>query len=113
MRPFGWKKWRTLHYRFKKSGWPSLERWGLAYLHSNRALRELARATAASFRRANISAGISIQSVWIDGTPQIKGFAVNGLPLKSELADLLFILNKTNTAGVSISRTGLLLQAKT
>ncbi len=112
MRAFGWKKWSSLFGKFKKSDWTSLERWGLAYLHSNYALDELAKATAASFRQARKPAAISVQSVWIDGTPQVTATATSKLALKGELADLLIILNETNLNGTTVRRTGLLLQGK-
>lgn len=112
MRPFGWKKWHSLLLNFKKSGWTSLERWGLSYLHSKSALDELAHSVAHSLRLIGKPSGVSVQSIWVDGTPQIAGYSATGFPLKSELADLLFILNETDQKGVSVRRTGLLLQGK-
>jgi len=41
------------------------------------------------------------------------GHDVSGAALKGELADLLLILNETSGTGISICRTGLLLQGKT
>jgi len=113
MRAFGWSKWKILHDGFKKSTWTSLERWGLAYIHSKTALNELTQAVATNFSKAGKSVGVSISSIWIDGTPQIMGHDVSGAALKGELADLLLILNETSGTGISICRTGLLLQGKT
>lgn len=112
MRPFGWEKWRTLHRRYIKSGWHSLERWGLVYLHSRYALNNLARAVAGAMGKAGKQSSVSVQSIWIDGTPQVSATAMSGKKVKCELADLLFILNEQDPTGRLLRRSGLLVQAK-
>lgn len=109
-----WAQWRVLHSEFKRSGSKQQERWQLKYLHSPHALRYMAKMTYGYLRFLGRPADISIQSVWIDGTPQVKGSLPSGTPLRAcELADLLLIINHTNLAGITLKRTGLLLQGKT
>jgi hypothetical protein len=112
--PFGWAYWRALHGGFKASGWRSQERWQLAYLHHANTLEDIARATLDGFAAASRPASVSVQSVWIDGTPQVTGFLPDGRSLAAcELADLLFVVNQMNPSGVTVRRTGLLVQGKT
>ncbi|MDT4813575.1 hypothetical protein FQZ97_465640 [compost metagenome] len=111
--PFSWAFWRALHSGFKRSGSKQQERWQLAYLHSPSALEHLARTVRMALRRPTFAA-VSVQSIWIDGTPQVMGFLPCGTPLAScELADLLFIVNQMDPSGVTVKRTGLLIQGKT
>ncbi|MBK7617594.1 MAG: hypothetical protein IPJ08_25160 [Burkholderiales bacterium] len=96
------------------SGWRAQERWQLAYLHSHRTLEELARVVLNGFTAVSRPAAVSVQSVWIDGTPQVTGFLPDGRQLaQCELADLLFIVNQMDPRGVVVGRTGVLLQGKT
>lgn len=112
--PFNWAYWRALHDGFKASGWRSQERWQLAYLHSASTLEDIAQATLDGFAAVSRPAAVSVQSVWIDGTPQVTGFLPDGRALAGcELADLLFIVNQMNLGGVTVRRTGLLMQGKT
>lgn len=112
--PFSWAYWRALHGGFKATGWRSQERWQLAYLHSACTLEEIARAAIDGFDAVSRPAAVSVQSVWIDGTPQVTGFLPDGSSLaRCELADLLFIVNQMNPRGVTVRRTGLLVQGKT
>ncbi len=111
--PFSWAQWQALQDGFKASGWRSKERWQLAYLHSIRTLRDIARATLDGYAAISKPAAVSVQSVWIDGTPQVTGFLPDGRPLAGcELADLLFIVNQMSLSGVTVRRTGLLVQGK-
>lgn len=112
--PFSWAYWRALHGGFKSSGWRSQERWQLAYLHSTDTLNEIAEAVRDGFMAASKAAMVSVQSIWIDGTPQVTGFLPDGRALAGcELADLLFIVNQISPSGLVTRRTGLLLQGKT
>ena len=91
-----------------------MERWQLAYLHNRETLKEIAQATLHGFAAASRPAAVSVQSIWIDGTPQVTGFLPDGRSLAAcELADLLFIVNQMNPSGVAVRRTGLLVQGKT
>lgn len=109
---FSWHKFRARRRDFGLSGWPSRERWFLAYLHSEYALSELAQATARALTLAARPSAVSLQSVWIDGTPQASAFATGGRSVACELADLLFILQEHDVRGGVTARSGLLLQAK-
>ena len=112
--PFSWAYWRALHGDFKTSGWRSQERWQLAYLHSKLTLEEMAQEVLKGFAAASRPATVSVQSIWIDGTPQVTGFLPDGSALaQCELADLLFIVNQMDPSGAVLHRTGLLLQGKT
>ncbi len=112
--PLSWEEWRKSHDGFKRSGSKQQERWQLTYLHSIKSLGYIARHVSRELTSAGKPAGVSIQSVWIDGTPQVKGFLPSGNPLAAcELADLLFIVNHTDRAGTTLRRTGLLVQGKT
>ena len=70
--------WNRNYRKFLKSNWHSLERWGLAYLHSPHALDALACAIAQEFSHRRIKVVVSIESVWIDGTPQVKAETHSG-----------------------------------
>lgn len=111
---FGWANWKALHGGFSASGWHSQERWQLAFLHSTRTLDALAQEVLFGFKKASKPATVSVQSIWIDGTPQVTGVLQNGCDLaQCELADLLFIVNQMDPAGAVVQRTGLLVQGKT
>lgn len=112
MRPFGWDMWNRSYRKFLKSNWHSLERWGLAYLHSPHALDALACAIAQEFSHRRIKVVVSIESVWIDGTPQVKAETHSG-KVQCELADLLFILDERDAHSHPLTQRALLLQGKT
>ena len=112
--PFDWTIWRAVNAGHAGAGWPSKERWQLAYLHSTRTLDAMARVALAGFWAAGRPVAVSVQSIWIDGTPQVTGSLPDGSPLaQCELADLLLIVNQVNASGVTVRRTGLLVQGKT
>lgn len=109
---FSWQKFRSEWRAFHQSGWPSQERWYLAYLHSQGSLGQLAMGTARALAVAGRPSAVSVQSVWIDGTPQASAHTGGGHPVACELADLLFILRQHGLQGEVVARCGLLLQAK-
>jgi hypothetical protein len=112
--PFDWPMWRAINFRHTTSGWPSRERWQLAYLHSARTLDSMAKAALRGFSAASRPVALSVQSVWIDGTPQVTGSLPDGSALaQCELADLLLIVNQVDPGGMTVRRTGLLIQGKT
>lgn len=112
--PFTWAYWNALHQEFDKSDWVSLERWQLAFLHSPDILEEIARIIFESYAFAGTYVQVSTQSVWIDGTPQVVGSLPTGTKLaRSELADLLLIVNEMTPTGRLVDRLGVLIQGKT
>lgn len=112
MEPFGWKQWSSLYRAFKISKRHSIERYGLSYLHSDCALDGLAHVIAKILKENGKRCEVSIESIWVDGTPQAEAKMPSGCLIKCELADLLFILQETNQANSTISETGLLIQGK-
>jgi len=87
-----------------------MERWFLRYFHSAATLRGLAQVIAGS---TFVGKGIvSVKSVWIDGTPQACGKTDSGKKVKCELADLLYIVQEVDKAGIVQKRYGTLIQAK-
>lgn len=112
MRPFGWKKWWSLFGRFKQSKRPSIERWGLAYLHSKYALDELALSVAQMLGKKGKMCSVSAESIWIDGTPQAEVEILSRKIIKCELADLLFIVEEIYQGNSHKYESGVLIQGK-
>lgn len=112
MRPFGWQKWKSLYWGFKKSKLRSIERWGLVYLHSTYTLDKLAYSVAQLLGKNGKHCEVSLESIWIDGTPQAEAKALSGCSIKCELADLLFILEERDQTNLFTLETGLLIQGK-
>lgn len=106
MKHFGWKAWRRLLARKRGHG---LEREVLKFLHSPVSLRLLAKAVAS--RVAAPGYQVTVQSIWIDGTPQATFTDAAGSLINCELADLLLLV-RVVIPGWAHSERGLLLQAK-
>lgn len=112
MKKFGWSQWRIIHATFRSKRLHSLERLGLTYLHSKYALDGLARSVAERLANSGKHCWVSVDSVWIDGTPQAKATAISGVAIKCELADLLFIVEERDISGATQKETALLIQGK-
>lgn len=112
MKRFGWGQWNRLHSQFKNRKLRSIERWGLSYLHSICSLDGLAQSVAKVLGDSGKHCSVSVESIWIDGTPQAKAQIGSGGVVKCELADLLFLLEEKNTSGHIQRETALLVQGK-
>lgn len=112
MQKFGWNQWHRLHAKFRKSGRKSIERWGLAYLHSESSLDSLAYSVASALNKNGRHSIVYAESIWIDGTPQAVAETPSGSQIKCELADLLFIIEEKSINGNTQKETGLLIQGK-
>lgn len=112
MRPFGRKKWCSLFKRFNYSENKSIERWGLAYLHSKYALDELALSVVNILGKNGKTFSVSAESIWIDGTPQAEAEILSGKIIKCELADLLLIVEEIYQGNPNQYESGVLFQAK-
>lgn len=108
-----WAEWRRVYGRFLRSGYRSLERWVLRYIHSRHTLRRLAWSISHEFNITGVNANVvSVDSIWIDGTPQAKAITTGGASVQCELADLLLILEVQDSRGKTIKYRGLLIQGK-
>ncbi|MBT9097441.1 hypothetical protein KFZ76_06915 [Methylovulum psychrotolerans] len=87
-------------------------RWGLSYLHSRYSLNGLARAVAHKLGKSGKHCEVSVESIWIDGTPQAKAQTSSGAIVNCELADLLFLLEEKDVSGMVQKETALLIQGK-
>ena len=112
MKRFGWGQWKKRYPEFKNRKLRSIERWGLCYLHSRYSLDGLAWSVAEVLGKSGKHGHVSVQSIWIDGTPQAEAQIGGGVKVKCELADLLFLLEEKNTSGHIQRETALLIQGK-
>ncbi len=106
--------------RLSDSAWKSLlqthsqsravERRGLRHLHDPRTLDELSIHLASHLAGLNIQAVVRTESVWVDGTPQVKAATKSG-NVQCELADLLVLLSVTRNNKVERC-SAVLIQAK-
>lgn len=111
MKKFGWSAWRSLYKKYLKNNWNSLERWGLSYFHRHSSLDVLAIAIAKQFEKDQKKVVVSVDSIWIDGTPQAKAETPSG-QVKCELADILLIVNERDVNTTASKQRALLIQAK-
>jgi len=103
-----WNYWFWIK-RLKKGR--SLERWALRHLHQRDYLNLLAERIIDFNRLHRRPCFVQINSIWVDGTPQVNTTA-RTKEIKCELADLLYIVEELNYKGDIISRKGMLIQGK-
>lgn len=103
-----WNYWFLIK-KFKKGH--SLERWALRHLHHNDYLNLLAERIIDFNRYYRRPCFVQINSIWIDGTPQVNATS-RTKNINCELADLLYIIEELDHNGDKISRKGMLIQAK-
>lgn len=110
--PDEWAFWYHVEDYKKTKRLRSLERAALAQLHCPITLDYLAHRVATSYAAAGVPVHTTVESVWIDGTPQASGTTVFGKTVNCELADLLYLVDERDLANNLITRRGLLLQGK-
>lgn len=133
--PLSWENWSKVYLNKKHKKRASLERWGLRNLHSVETLDHIVSEVKKECLKNNLYINVSVNSVWVDGTPQAK-FTVNKYEnvnnfstsygntnqvrhrarkdevLNCELADLLFIFNEFNSQNGFKKVRAVLLQGK-
>lgn len=109
MSHFGWSNFWRLHFKQLAGLLPHVrEREILKFLHRRSSVDVLAR------RIAKLVPGfkVTVESVWVDGTPQAKFTDNSGGTSNCELADLLLLVRRELPNGILVAERGLLLQVK-
>lgn len=104
-----WIDWSVIFSNRPKKG---LERWALRALHSNKSLRDIANHISKHLSTNGHISLLSIDSIWIDGTPQAVGVCANRKSTKSELGDILLAINVIDSRAGSSKMNALIIQAK-
>ncbi|ANZ05811.1 lysogenic conversion protein [Raoultella ornithinolytica] len=110
--PFSWENWNQVYLHKKNKKRASLERYGLRNLHSVASLDFIISKVHELYLKNQQEVAVNAESVWVDGTPQVKFKSIDGSALNCELADLLFIIHEMDNKNTTINFRAILLQGK-